>query len=127
MGGFIGSTSKGVTTTLGRGGSDLTASLVGAGISADEIQIWTDVDGMLSCDPRVLAGGWRIREIGHEEAQEMARCGAKVLCPTSIEPALRQRIPIVIRNSRRPDLEGSRVVSQARSAPGTGNREVSNL
>ncbi len=118
MGGFIGSTSKGVTTTLGRGGSDLTASLVGAGISADEIQIWTDVDGMLTCDPRVLAGGYRMREIGYEEAAEMARCGAKVLCPTSIEPALRQRIPIVIRNSRRPEVEGTRVVSKARSAPG---------
>jgi aspartate kinase len=118
MGGFIGSTSSGATTTLGRGGSDLTASLVGAGISADEIQIWTDVDGMLTCDPRVLAGGWRMREIGYEEAAEMARCGAKVLCPTSIEPALRQRIPIVIRNSRRPEVEGTRVVSKARSASG---------
>jgi aspartate kinase len=118
MAGFIGSTCKGVTTTLGRGGSDLTASLVGAGISADEIQIWTDVDGMLTCDPRVLAGGYRMREIGYEEAAEMARCGAKVLCPTSIEPALRQRIPIVIRNSRRPEVEGTRVVSKPRSAPG---------
>jgi aspartate kinase len=118
MGGFIGSTSKGVTTTLGRGGSDLTASLVGAGISADEIQIWTDVDGMLTCDPRVHAGGWRLREIGYEEAREMARCGAKVLCPTSIEPALRQRIPIVIRNARRPEVEGTRVVAKAISAPG---------
>jgi aspartate kinase len=118
MGGFIGSTSRGVTTTLGRGGSDLTASLVGAGISADEIQIWTDVDGMLTCDPRVLAGGWRMREIGYEEAREMARCGAKVLCPTSIEPALRQRIPVVIRSSRRPEVEGTRVVSKPRSAPG---------
>jgi aspartate kinase len=118
MGGFIGSTAKGVTTTLGRGGSDLTASLVGAGISADEIQIWTDVDGILTCDPRVLAGGWTMREIGYEEAHEMARCGAKVLCPTSVEPALRQRIPIVIRNSRRPEVQGTRVVSKAQSAPG---------
>jgi aspartate kinase len=118
MGGFIGSTAKGITTTLGRGGSDLTASLVGAGISADEIQIWTDVDGILTCDPRVLAGGWTMREIGYEEAREMARCGAKVLCPTSVEPALRQRIPIVIRNSRRPEVQGTRVVSKVQSAPG---------
>src|SRR3984957_2236187 len=118
MGGFIGSTSRGITTTLGRGGSDLTATLVGAGISADEIQIWSDVDGMLTCDPRVLAGGWRMREIGYEEAAEMARCGAEVLCPTSLEPALRQRIPIVIRNSRRPEVEGTRVVSKPRNAPG---------
>jgi len=118
MGGFIGSTAGGVTTTLGRGGSDLTASLVGAGISADEIQIWTDVDGMLTCDPRVLAGGCRIREISYGEAEEMARCGAKVLCPSSIAPALRQRIPIVIRNARRPDVEGTRVVSRTQTPPG---------
>jgi aspartate kinase len=118
MGGFIGATVKGITTTLGRGGSDLTATLVGAGISADEIQIWTDVDGMLSCDPRVLRGGHRLREISYNEAQEMARFGAKVLCPTSIAPALRQRIPIVIRNSRRPQVEGTRIVSRTQSAPG---------
>jgi aspartate kinase len=89
----------------------LTAALVGAGISADEIQIWTDVDGMLSCDPRVLAGGHRLREISYREAEEMARFGAKVLHPDSLAPALRHRIPIVIRNSRRPDVEGTRVVS----------------
>ncbi|MGA2576803.1 MAG: aspartate kinase [Bryobacteraceae bacterium] len=117
MGGFIGATSGGATTTLGRGGSDLTASLVGAGISADEIQIWTDVDGMLTSDPRVLAGGYRLREISYQEAQEMARFGAKVLQPASIAPALRQRIPIVIRNSRRPEVEGTRVVSSVQTAP----------
>jgi aspartate kinase len=119
MGGFIGATLDGVTTTLGRGGSDLTASLVGAGISADEIQIWTDVDGMLSCDPRVLAGGRLLREISYQEAQEMARFGAKVLHPASVAPALRQRIPIVIRNSRRPEVQGTRVVSNVQSAPGS--------
>ena len=118
MGGFIGSTYNGLTTTLGRGGSDLTASLVGAGISADEIQIWTDVDGMLTCDPRLLAGGLCLPEISFSEAQEMAQLGAKVLCPTSIEPARRQRIPIVIRNSRRPQMEGTRVVSKTHSAAG---------
>jgi aspartate kinase len=96
----------------------LTASLIGAGISADEIQIWTDVDGMLSCDPRVLAGGRLLREISYQEAQEMARLGAKVLHPASVAPALRQRIPIVIRNSRRPEVQGTRVVSNVQSAPG---------
>jgi aspartate kinase len=119
MGGFIGATAGGATTTLGRGGSDLTASLVGAGISADEIQIWTDVDGMLTCDPRVLSGGYRLREISYQEAQEMARFGAKVLHPASVAPALRQRIPMVIRNSRRPQVEGTRVVSKVQTAPGT--------
>jgi len=118
LGGFIGATRNGVTATLGRGGSDLSAALVGAGISADEIQIWTDVDGMLSCDPRVLAGGYRLREISYQEAQEMARFGAKVLHPATVAPALRQRIPIVIRNSRRPEVEGTRVVSKTEAAPG---------
>jgi aspartate kinase len=118
MGGFIGSTYSGVTTTLGRGGSDLTASLVGAGISAGEIQIWSDVDGMLTCDPRLLAGGLRLREISYPEAREMAQLGAQVLCPSSIAPALRQRIPIVIRNSRRPQVAGTRIVSKTECAPG---------
>jgi aspartate kinase len=109
LGGFIASSESGATTTLGRGGSDLTASIVGAGIGADEIQIWTDVDGMLTCDPRVLAGGYRLKAISFEEAAALARCGAKVLHPETIPPALRQRIPIVIRNSRRPELEGTRI------------------
>lgn len=91
--------------TLGRGGSDLTASLVGAGVSASEIQVWTDVDGMLSCNPRVLHGGYRLRSLSYEEADEMARLGAKVLCPKTVAPAVRQGIPIMIRNSRRPQLE----------------------
>jgi aspartate kinase len=109
MGGFIGATRDGVVTTLGRGGSDLTASLVGAGISANEIQIWTDVDGVLSCDPRVLHGGYRLRSLDYDEALEVARLGAKVLHPQTAAPAVRQGIPIVIRNSRHPDLEGTLV------------------
>jgi len=109
MGGFIGSSESGATTTLGRGGSDLTASMVGAGISAEEIQIWTDVDGMLTCDPRVLAGGFRLRSISYEEATAMAAAGAKVLHPDSVQPAVRQLIPIVIRNSRKPEVEGTRI------------------
>jgi len=119
MGGFIGTTQKGQVTTLGRGGSDLTASLVGAGVSAEEIQIWTDVDGMLTCDPRVLHGGYRLRSLGYDEAEEMARLGAKVLCPKTVQPAVRQNIPIVIRNSRHPELEGTRIGPQAIRRPGT--------
>ena len=113
MGGFIGATGRGVTTTLGRGGSDLTASLVGAGISAEEIQIWTDVDGMLTVDPRIGGDYYRVRSISYEEATEMARCGAKVLHPDSVMPAIRQHIPIVIRNSRNPANEGTRIVPGA--------------
>jgi aspartate kinase len=110
LGGFIGSTKDGLTTTLGRGGSDLTASIVGAGISADEIQIWTDVDGMLTCDPRVFPGGLRLRSLSYQEAATLAGAGAKVLHPDTVTPAVRQRIPLVIRNSRRPDVEGTRIV-----------------
>lgn len=113
MGGFIGATRDGRVTTLGRGGSDLTASLVGAGISANEIQIWTDVDGILSCDPRVLHGGYRLRSLDYDEALEVARLGAKVLHPQTAAPAMRQGIPIVIRNSRHPGLEGTTVGPQA--------------
>jgi aspartate kinase len=118
MGGFIGATQQGEITTLGRGGSDLTASLVGAGVCASEIQIWTDVDGMLTCDPRVLHGGYRLRSLGYEEAEEMARLGAKVLCTRTVGPAVRQGIPIVVRNSRRPEIEGTLVGSQAVRKPG---------
>jgi aspartate kinase len=110
LGGFIGSTKDGVTTTLGRGGSDLTASIVGAGISADEIQIWTDVDGMLTCDPRVFQGGYRLRSLSYQEAAALAGSGARVLHPDTVTPAIRQRIPLVIRNSRRPEMEGTRIV-----------------
>ena len=118
MGGFIGATRQGEITTLGRGGSDLTASLVGAGVCASEIQIWTDVDGMLTCDPRVLHGGYRLRSLGYEEAEEMARLGAKVLCTKTVAPAVRQGIPIVIRNSRRPEIEGTLVGPEAARRPG---------
>jgi aspartate kinase len=113
MGGFIGATEDGVTTTLGRGGSDLTASIVGAGISANEIQIWTDVDGMLTCDPRVLPGGYRLRSLSYEEAAALAASGAKVLHPDTVTPAIRQRIPLVIKNSRRPEVEGTCITPTA--------------
>ena len=109
MGGFIGATREGAVTTLGRGGSDFTASLVGAGVSANEIQIWTDVDGVLSCDPRVLRGGYQVRTLTYGEALEVARLGARVLHPKTVQPAVRQGIPITIRNSRHPDIEGTRV------------------
>ena len=109
MAGFIGATEAGVTTTLGRGGSDLTASIVGAGIAAEEIQIWTDVDGMLTCDPRVLPSVHRLRSISFEEAGALAAAGAKVLHPDTIRPAMRQRIPVTIRNSQRPQIEGTRI------------------
>ncbi len=111
MGGFIGSTLDGVTTTLGRGGSDFTASIVGAGVGAEEIQIWTDVDGMLTCDPTILTGGHRVKTISFAEAAESAYFGAKVLHPATVVPAVERNIPVLILNSRRPDSPGTRVIA----------------
>ena len=112
MGGFIGATEDGVTTTLGRGGSDYTASIVGAGIGAKEIQIWTDVDGMLTADPTILPGGHRVKTISFAEAAELAYFGAKVLHPATVVPAMEKNIPVLILNSRRPDVAGTRIVPQ---------------
>src|SRR5271165_571828 len=113
MGGFIGATADGVTTTLGRGGSDYTASIVGAGIGAEEIQIWTDVDGMLTADPTILPGGHRVKTISFAEAAELAYFGAKVLHPATVVPAVEKNIPVLILNSRRPEVPGTRIVSEA--------------
>jgi aspartate kinase len=113
MGGFIGSAEDGTTTTLGRGGSDFTGSIVGAGIAAEEIQIWTDVDGMLTCDPRIVPGGHRVKTISFAEAAELAYFGAKVLHPATVLPAVEKNIPVLILNSRRPEAEGTRIVSSA--------------
>jgi aspartate kinase len=115
MGGFIGATEDGVTTTLGRGGSDYTAAIVGAALAADEIQIWTDVDGMLTCDPRVVSGAHCLRSVSCADAEQMAKAGAKVLHPATVMPAVRQGIPIVIRNSRNPGAAGTRIVRESTS------------
>lgn len=111
MGGFIGSTVSGQTTTLGRGGSDFSASLIGAGLDAEEIQIWTDVDGMLTADPRIVPGGHRVKSISFAEAAEMAYFGAKVLHPATVVPAIEKNIPVLILNSRRPHVEGTRITA----------------
>jgi aspartate kinase len=113
MGGFIGSTQDGITTTLGRGGSDYTASIVGAGIGAKEIQIWTDVDGMLTADPTILPGGYRVEACSFAEAAELAYFGAKVLHPATVLPAIEKNIPVRILNSRRPEVEGTLIVAEA--------------
>ncbi len=113
MGGVIGSNEQGVTTTLGRGGSDYTASIVGAGIGAEEIQIWTDVDGMLTADPTILKGGHRVKIISFAEAAELAYFGAKVLHPATVVPAMEKNIPVLILNSRRPEVSGTRIVSES--------------
>lgn len=112
MGGFIASTMAGITSTLGRGGSDYTASLVGAGLSAEEIQVWTDVDGVLTADPSLLSAARRIRVMSFAEASELAYFGARVLHPSTMLPAVRSNIPIRVLNSRRPDIEGTLIVAE---------------
>ena len=113
MGGFIGATPAGVTTTLGRGGSDFSAAIVGAGIDAHEIQIWTDVDGVMTCDPKLVPDAHRVKIISFTEAAELAYFGAKVLHPATLLPAMEKNIPILVLNSRRPDSPGTRIVAQA--------------
>ncbi|MGH9466634.1 MAG: lysine-sensitive aspartokinase 3 [Terriglobales bacterium] len=99
LGGFIAATRQGVTTTLGRGGSDYSASLLGALLEAQRIEIWTDVDGMLTADPRVCAGARRIKVISFQEAAELAYFGAKVLHPSTLLPAMQAGIPVWVLNS----------------------------
>ena len=113
MGGFIGRTAKGITTTLGRGGSDYSASLLGAALHADSIEIWTDVEGMLTADPRVVKGSRLIEQIRFDEASELASFGAKVLHPNTIAPAVRLGIPVFIYNSRNPGGKGTRITFDA--------------
>jgi aspartate kinase len=107
LGGFIGSTGTGITTTLGRGGSDYSAALFGAGLRAEEIQIWTDVDGMLTADPRVVEAPRVVPRLSFDEASELAYFGAKVLHPSTILPAVGLGIPVRILNSQRPEAEGT--------------------
>ncbi len=111
LGGFIGSTETGVTTTLGRGGSDFTAAIIGAGVAAEEIQIWTDVDGVMTCDPKLVPEARRVKTISFAEAAELAYFGAKVLHPSTLLPAMEKNIPVVVLNSRRPEITGTRIVA----------------
>ncbi len=120
MGGFIGATRQGVTTTLGRGGSDFSAAILGAALNAERIEIWTDVNGMLTTDPRICPTALRIKHISFAEAAESAYYGAKVLHPATLLPAMQKNIPVWILNSRawlpgRPDGErtGTLVSSHA--------------
>ena len=116
-GGFVGATVSGLTTTLGRGGSDYSAALFGASLEAEEIQIWTDVDGMLTADPRVVSGPRVVERLSFDEASELAYFGAKVLHPSTILPAVALGIPVRILNSHRPEAAGTLIT---RSVPGGG-------
>jgi aspartate kinase len=113
LGGFIASNEAGVTTTLGRGGSDFTGALIGGALSAETIEIWTDVDGIMTADPRVCPDALRVRVISFEEAAELAYFGAKVLHPATILPAVKKNIPVAVLNSRNAKCEGTRIISLA--------------
>jgi aspartate kinase len=113
IGGFIGSNEAGITTTLGRGGSDFTGALIGGAMHAEAIEIWTDVDGIMTSDPRVCPDALRVKVISFEEAAELAYFGAKVLHPATILPAVKKNIPVLVLNSRNPSNEGTRIISLA--------------
>ncbi len=113
MGGFIASTEDGITTTLGRGGSDFTGALLGGALTAEAIEIWTDVNGIMTCDPRVCPEALRVKVISFEEAAELAYFGAKVLHPATILPAVKKNIPVLVLNSKNPSNEGTRIISLA--------------
>jgi aspartokinase/homoserine dehydrogenase 1 len=111
--GFIAATPEGVTTTIGRNGSDYTAAIVGAALDASVIQIWTDVDGVLSADPRAVASAFVLPHVSYEEAMELSYFGAKVLHSATIAPAVAKRIPIHIKNTLRPNAPGTIISSDA--------------
>ncbi len=116
LGGFVGANRDGVTTTLGRGGSDYSAAIVGACLGSSEIQIWTDVDGMLTADPRLVKNTQVVPHISFGEASELAYFGAKVLHPATILPAVAQNIPVRILNSRRPQDASGTLITRERPA-----------
>src|ERR1043165_347864 len=119
LGGFIAATLQGATTTLGRGGSDYTAALIGAALRVDEIQIWTDVTGVLTADPRVVPNAQTIDRLSYSEAAELAYFGAKVLHPKTIQPAIENSIPVRICNSRMPQERGTLVGPQSETSSRT--------
>lgn len=119
LGGFIGATVDGVTTTLGRGGSDYTAALIGAALEAKEIQIWTDVPGVLTADPRLVATARTVPHLSFEEAAELAYFGAKVLHPKTLHPAIERDIPVRICNSRAQEGGSTLVVGESKRSSQT--------
>ena len=116
--GFIGATEKSELTTLGRGGSDYSATILGAALGADEVIIWTDVDGVLSADPRLVRNAQVIPEISYREAAELAYFGAKVLHPKTLRPVVDAAIPVWIRNSFAPEKAGTKITPEGQASGG---------
>ncbi|CAN5437566.1 lysine-sensitive aspartokinase 3 [soil metagenome] len=117
LGGFIAASRGGETTTLGRGGSDYSAALVGAALRAREIQIWTDVTGVLTCDPRIVPEARTLNTLSYEEAAELAYFGAKVLHPKTIQPAVDFSIPVRVCNSHEPEKIGTMILPYSETTP----------
>jgi aspartate kinase len=113
MAGFLAATQDGIPTTLGRGGSDFSAAIVGAALGVSRIEIWTDVEGMMTTDPRVCPEAQRIEAIGFDEASELAYFGAKVLHPATLIPAVEKNIPVFVLNSRNPQSKGTCIRARA--------------
>jgi aspartate kinase len=113
--GYIGATEDGLTTTLGRGGSDYSAALFGAALGAEEVQIWTDVEGVLTCDPRIVPEALPIPDLSFAEAAELAAFGAKVLHPATIQPAVEARIPVTVRHTQKPDGRFTTISAEVRT------------
>ena len=113
--GFVAATPNGATTTLGRNGSDYTASIIGAAVDATSVEIWTDVDGVLSADPRTVPEAFVIPELSYEEAMELSFFGAEVLHPATMVPAVEKNVPIFIRNTMNPAAEGTRIAGDVAS------------
>jgi len=124
--GFLGATPSGITTTLGRGGSDYSAALMGSLLGAEEIWIWTDVDGILTADPRLVKEARPLEQVSYREAAEMSYFGAKVLHPKTISPAVAARIPIRIKNTFRPELPGTVIAETSPRLP-QGVKTVSSI
>jgi aspartate kinase len=117
--GFMGATEDGITTTLGRGGSDYSASILGAALDADEVWTWTDVDGVLTSDPRIVSDAHIIPELSYSEVGELAYFGAKVLHPKTIRPVVERGIPVWVKNTFNPTCPGTRIVPEPKNTPGT--------
>lgn len=124
--GFIASAKGRLTTTLGRGGSDYTASLIAAGLNAEVIEIWTDVDGVLTADPRKVSNAFPIKKMTYAEAMEMSHFGAKVIYPPTLQPALKKKIPLYIKNTFNPEYRGT-LISMESNGSNTAIKGISSV
>ncbi len=125
--GFIGATPEGVPTTLGRGGSDYSAAIIGAVLGAGEIQIWTDVNGVMTADPRIVPGARSLKQLSYEEVAELAYYGAKVLHPKTVTPAIEKHIPLRVLNTFEPTHPGTRIAARSDNHTGGTVKAITSI